>query len=248
MPARHYPNPPITEAILDLRVPPTSGIAVADLINMRAGDEAAYPTAEPIVTVMGQMVMGPVPTTSAVQQQTGFVFRRQDGRYVYQARVDGFTISQLPRYSKWKDFRAEAARYWERYQEIARPLGVARAGLRYVNRIDVPTEQSQDRLDVDEYLLTAPKIAQNLPQLMQGFFMQIVLPFPGTEHRATITETIIPPARPGIASLILDIDTFQEFSTPATLDQAWKCLEELHELKNEIFEACITDKARELFE
>lgn len=247
MTVRHYPNPPITEAILDLRVPPASGTAVGDLIKMRTGDEAAYPTAQPLMTVMGQMVTGPVPTTSAVQQQSGFVFRRHDGRYIYQARLDGFTISQLPRYSEWKDFRTEAFRYWERYVEIARPVGVARAGLRYVNRIDIPAAQGQDRIDIDEYLSTAPKIAQELPQGMQGFFMQIVLPFPDTEHRSIITETIIPPTRPGVASLILDIDTFREYSIAASPDQAWKCLEELHDLKNNIFEACITDKARELF-
>lgn len=102
-------------------------------------------------------------------------------------------------------------------------------------------------MEIDEYLLTAPKIAVELPQTMQGFFMQVVLPFPGTECRATITETIIPPSRPGVASLILDIDTFREYSTPASPEQAWECLEELHELKNSVFEACITDKARELF-
>jgi len=245
MAARHYPNAPITEAVLDLRVPPTGGMAVNDLLEMRAGEEAAYPTAQPLMAIMGQFVVGPVPSTSTVQQQTGVVFRRHDGRYIYQARLDGFTISQLPPYSEWKDFRTEASRYWARYQEIAKPTGVSRAGLRYVNRIDIPTEI--ERIEIDEYLLTAPKIAGELPQMMQQFFMQVALPFPGTECRATITETIIPPSRPGVASVVLDIDTFREYSTPAAHDQAWKCLEELHDLKNRVFEACITDKARELF-
>lgn len=245
MSAHHYPNAPITEAVLDLRVPTATGMAVNDLLEMRAGEETVYPTVQPLMAIMGQFVVGPVSTTSTVQQQTGFVFRKQDGRYVYQARLDGFTISQLPRYSEWNDFRTEASRYWARYQEIAKPAGVARAGLRYVNRIDIPTEL--EHLSVEEYLLTAPNIAATLPQTMQGFFMQIVLPFPGTECRATITEAIIPPSRPGVASLILDIDTFREYSTPASHDQAWACLEELHDLKNSVFEACITDKARELF-
>jgi len=246
MPARRYPNPPITEAVLALRVP-TSEMAVGEFLKMSAGAEAVYPTAQPLMMIMGKMVVGPAPMASTTQQQTGFVFRRQDGRYIYQARLDGFTISQLPRYSDWDDFRSEASRYWQRYQEIAQPAGVARAGLRYVNRIDIPVAEGQERFEVDEYLRTAPKIAPDLPQLMQGFFMQIALPWPDTECRAMITETIIPPSRPGVFSLILDIDTFREYQTPATHEQAWQCLDELHSLKNEVFEACITDKARELF-
>jgi uncharacterized protein (TIGR04255 family) len=243
---RHYPNPPITEAVLALRVP-TSEKAVSELLKMSAGEEAAYPTPQPLLMIMGKMTVGPVPAASTTQQQTGFVFRRQDGRYIYQARLDGFTISQLPRYSDWVDFRSEASRYWQRYQDIVQPAGVTRAGLRYVNRIDVPVTVGQERFDVDEYLFTAPKIASSLPQLMQGFFMQIALPWPDTECRAMITETIIPPARPGVFSLILDIDTFREYQTPVTHEQAWECLEELRGLKNKVFEACITDKARELF-
>jgi uncharacterized protein (TIGR04255 family) len=243
---RHYPNPPITEAVLALRVP-TSEIAVSELLKMSAGEEAAYPTAQPLQMIMSKMTVGPTPAASTTQQQTGFVFRRQDGRYIYQARLDGFTISQLPRYSDWADFRTEASLYWQRYQEITQPAGVTRTGLRYVNRIDVPIAEGQEHFEVTEYLLTAPKIAPELPQMMQGFFMQIALPWPDTECRAMITETIIPPARPGFFSLILDIDTFREYPTPATHEQAWQCLEELHSLKNKVFEACITDKARELF-
>lgn len=247
MSVHHYPNPPITEAVLDLRVPPTAETPVTDLLKMRTGDEAAYPTAQPLFAVMGKMVVGPEPSASTTQQQTGFIFRRQDGRYIYQARLDGFTISQLPRYTDWEDFSAEASRYWERYQGLVRPAGVTRAGLRYVNRIDVPVEADQTRFEVDDYLSTGPKIAPALPQTMQGFFMQVALNWPDTECRSMVTETIIPPSRPGVISLILDIDTYREYSTPAAHGQAWQCLEELHDLKNRAFEACITDKARELF-
>ena len=63
-----------------------------------------------------------------------------------------------------------------------------------------------------------------------------------------ITETIIPPSKPGVVSIVLDIDTFREYATPASDEEAWASLDKLRDLKNDVFEACIEDKARELFQ
>lgn len=240
---RHYPNAPITEAVLDLRVMTAPGTNAADLAKVRAGDETAYPTAEPLMSVIGHMMIGPTPTTSTVQQQTGFVFRRQDGRYIHQARLDGFTISQLPPYSEWPDFRTEAQKQWVRYKEIARPIGITRAALRYVNRLDIPAPLER----LSDYLRLRPQIPEELPQTPRGYFMQLALPT-NTEGVVMITETIIPPSKPGVVSIVLDIDTFREYATPASDEEAWASLDKLRDLKNDVFEACIEDKARELFQ
>jgi uncharacterized protein (TIGR04255 family) len=101
--------------------------------------------------------------------------------------------------------------------------------------------------NIEDYLRTYPFIAQELPQMIDGYFMQIGIPFKKIEGRATITETIIPPHKPGFISMVLDIDVSKEYQAPVTEAEAWSLLEGLHELKNEIFEACITYKSRELF-
>ena len=241
---RHYPNAPITEAVLDLRVFPRSDLKVDELAKVVEGDELAYPTAEAMNTVVGSMMVGPAAsTTSTVTTHIGFVFRQKDGRYIHQSRLDGFTISQLPKYSSWTELKAEALKRWTRYRDIAKPQGIRRAALRYVNRIDVP----ESATEMKDYFHTYPEIAASLPQVMDSYFMQLSIPLQQIEGRAVITETIIPPAKPGHVSMILDIDVAKEFPSPVTDQQAWSVLDEIHDLKNEIFEACITDKARELF-
>ncbi|MFN5625028.1 MAG: TIGR04255 family protein, partial [Planctomyces sp.] len=52
----------------------------------------------------------------------------------------------------------------------------------------------------------------------------------------------------GCTSVVLDIDLFQDHALPNDEAELWKCFEALHDRKNEIFEACITDAARELFD
>jgi hypothetical protein len=56
---RHYPNAPITEAVLDLRIFPRSDLKVDELAKVVEGDELAYPTAEAMNTVVGSMMVGP---------------------------------------------------------------------------------------------------------------------------------------------------------------------------------------------
>lgn len=72
---RHYPNAPITEAVLDLRIFPRSDLKVGELAKVVEGDELAYPTAEPMNAVVGSMMVGAAAsTTSTVTTHIGFVF------------------------------------------------------------------------------------------------------------------------------------------------------------------------------
>ena len=60
-----------------------------------------------------------------------------------------------------------------------------------------------------------------------------------------ITETSVQPAAPNVISTILDIDVFVQRDM---LDEsgAWEIIDRLRERKNEVFEACITDRVRDL--
>jgi uncharacterized protein (TIGR04255 family) len=78
--------------------------------------------------------------------------------------------------------------------------------------------------------------------------MQIVIPLDDLNSIALINETIIDPAVPGVVSVVLDIDIFCTDDIPDTEEDIWTFFELLRERKNNVFEACITDKARELFQ
>jgi uncharacterized protein (TIGR04255 family) len=90
---RHYRKPPVTEAIVDLRVELPPEISLTELKKAHVGEEAAYPIAEQRHVAFGQMQIGPQVSATAGRHQIGYLFRSRDGNQIYQARLDGFAIT-----------------------------------------------------------------------------------------------------------------------------------------------------------
>jgi len=174
----HYPNAPITEAIIDLRVQPREGLTIEALRQVGEGEREKYPTDGPIVEAVGTMEVKPGVSASASAQQRplGFKFVSEDEKCVWQSRGNGFTFSRLAPYESWEPFSAEARRLWNVYRGAVNPKKVVRLAVRYVNRLDVPGSS----VDLDEYFQTAPRISDGLPDNLSGFFMQLRITNPGS--------------------------------------------------------------------
>lgn len=245
---RGYTKAPITEAVIDVRVELPATTAIVDLMNSHSGEELAYPVVEQISSMMGQMTFNPqetpAPQMSASAQPMGYMFRGTDGKQAYQARIDGFTLSRFAPYLGWDNFCAEAQRLWNIYRIVAQPSKIVRVAVRYINRIDIPLPID----DFGDYFKTVPQVASDLPQGLSGYFMQLTIPINEIKSIAIINEAIIQPARPEVVSIVLDIDVFRVFDLPVDEPEIWAIFEDLHTAKNNAFEACITDKARELFQ
>lgn len=77
--------------------------------------------------------------------------------------------------------------------------------------------------------------------------MQLRIPDAQISGQTVINQTIVPPAREGVVSIVLDIDVFCDQDVSDDEDAIWRFLERLRVRKNEIFESCITDSSRKLF-
>jgi uncharacterized protein (TIGR04255 family) len=242
--ARRYAKAPITEAIIDLRVKQAPGVTVRDLLRCHANEEKNYPGRRELNLNVGHFEVGPRVTASATAQHLGFIFTSEDEKQVYQARLDGFAMSRLAPYESWEPFRDEARRLWNVYRQAMKPARVERIAVRYINRLDIPGP----RVELKDYLRTSPEIAPGLPQSLDGFFMQLQLPVEDIHGRLLVNETIIESAKPGIVAVVLDIDLFRTEDLPQEEAGIWQLFEAFRQRKDEFFEACITDKARELFD
>ena len=240
---RHYPNAPITEAIIDIRVRRRESVNLHELNTLHELIRDQYPGRANRNLAQGRIGVCTQVSASASQQQIGFLFKTSDEKQVFQASIDGFTMSRLAPYESWEPFRDEARRLWELYRRVGKPEEITRLAVRYVNRIDIPLPFD----DLNQYLRTFPEVSPDLPQALSGLFMQLTIPQPDIECVTLLNEALIEPAKPDIASIILDIDLFRQDNVPQDDVELWKTFEVLRERKNEVFEACITDKARELF-
>ena len=245
-PTKSYPNAPITEAIIDLRVKSRVDLEAIELEGVRQGKEAQYPHSTPIFHAEGTITISgdAPPTTSAQQHLWGYKFTSVNQKAIWQSRRDGFTYSQLAPYDRWEPFRDDSRRLWTLFREHTQPVTIERLAVRYINRIDIPFSS----VDLKEFFRTSPEISPDLPQEVSSYFMQLCLPQSDLHGQVLINQTIIPPPSDNVVSVVLDIDLYSDRDVPDSEESIWEFFEKLHVRKNQVFEACITDKTRRLFE
>lgn len=244
-----FPNAPITEALLDIRVKLPAQTDLAKLATFHDAIKQKYSSKQERLAWRGHIEIKSTPVAqvsqSAVGGPDGYSFTSVDGRQVVQARLDGFTFSRLKPYDKWEALRDEARELWQHYIRIASPEAVTRVALRYINRIEIPLPIR----DFKDYILTTPEIAPDLPQGLGSFFMRLVIPDPKAQAVAIVTETVEPSDESrNRLPLIFDIDVFRMAAFNVQDNAMWEAFEYLHDLKNDIFFKSITPKAKELFQ
>ncbi len=242
----HFPNPPIREALLDIRAALPETAKIDDLAVFEECVADSYPTKR--VKTQGSATMrigesGQMEIHRQNAEPLGYLFTSRDGCQIVQARLDGFTLSRLPVYQSWDDLRAEAYRLWTEYTKIATPSTVSRVALRYINVIEIPMPFG----DFREYVLTTPEIAPDLPQVLGSFFVRLEIPDPAGRGLAIIIETQGKPETAERFPFVFDIDAIKEQEFDPYGESLWTALDELHNFKNEIFHRSMTKKAKDLF-
>ena len=243
----HLSNAPITEALLDIQVRLPSDTKVEGLAIIHDSIRERYPTPRTRMNWKGgiQIKEGEQPqVVSPEGGPTGYLFYSADNRRVVQVRLDGFTFNQHRPYLNWATFRDEAREHWNRYRDLAKPEMVTRIALRFINRLDIPEPMG----DFKNYILTAPDLAPGLPQGLANFFMRLAIPHPTEGYTALVTMTEDAPTKAGVASLILDVDVFQEMAVAPSNEAIWGVFEQLRDYKNEVFFKSLTPKAIALFQ
>lgn len=237
-----YSKAPITEAILDIQVEAAEGLTANSLASCQDSVRDDYPTKRELKAAYAHIEVGRQLSTSTTSEELGFAFVSKDEKQLFQVRKNGFTANRLAPYSLWEKFSQEARKLWIIYRDAAKPRRITRVALRYINRIDIPDSPAE----LKDYFRTSPEVASELPQSMSGFFMQLVLPLEDVRASVNIVQTIVEPPRPGVVSVVLDLDFFRTAELPESDEDLWKLFEELRSKKNFVFEACITEKTKEL--
>lgn len=239
----HYSHSPLTEAIIDIQVDLPDSATLDVLASIQKGQQENYPIRQNRMLFQGQFSTEPS-QLSATGSQThiGYSYISKDKRQVAQARLDGFTFSRLAPYESWSSFQQEARQWWEIYKSVAQPIAIKRVAVRYINRLDLPLPVNNLR----DYLRTVPEISSELPQNINDYFMQLQIPQEELRAMLIINQALLPPNQKNIVSVLLDIDLGRSVDLPENEIDLWPLFEELRHYKNKVFEACITERTREL--
>jgi uncharacterized protein (TIGR04255 family) len=239
---KHYSRAPITEALIDIQAQLPQEIKLDILTQVYSSIQTEYPKREEVLMVQGQMIVGESVGATASQSQIGYVVFSNDQKQILQMRLDGFSFSRLAPYDCWESFRDEAKRLWNIYQSLTHPEAIVRLAVRYINRLDIHLPFG----DLKDYLRTYPEVSLDLPQELSGYFMQLQIPQEDLAATLVLNQAIVPPPTPDCVSVLLDLDLFRERDIPNEEIGLWDILEQMHERKNRAFEACITERTREL--
>lgn len=239
-----YARPPITEAVFELRV--GTKINKKTLKKVVRSLEGSYPHVTPMETVIitidttgGDEIVG--------REIDGYRLTTDDQIDVVLVRPNGISVARLAPYPGWPVLRNRAKEVWKKWSDNVPRYPVVRLGIRYINRIDIPIKD-RTIIHLEDYLHFHPETPHIGLGPMQSYVMKITTPTDHDKWSAIMTSALVSPS-PLIdhTSFLLDIDVLRQKDIPQKDSTLWKAIDEARAVKNQLFEACITDKSRRLF-
>jgi uncharacterized protein (TIGR04255 family) len=243
--SKHYPAPPIFDAVIELRFKtPLADTGIAAIVRaLKPNYEKHEETGEVDVVVRFQNERI---EPSVTDPRPVHIFSNTDQNDFCRLERGKLHWSRLPPYDCWETLQERMQRD---LQKIPKKIGfrpLERIGVRFQNRIDVPLSKG-DVTYYEKYLSVHIK----LPPLLDphdSYMWTVVRDFDEKKLGARVSSGIVQAVLPGTMAVTLDIDVFAIDNLPSTIDDLVSRLGEMRALKNEIFEACITDKARASFQ
>jgi uncharacterized protein (TIGR04255 family) len=237
---------PIIEAVIDFRAKLPGNFDTSQLRAAALKIRDEYPTTEERNSFQAMVQLDPRKPTVSTQPPKffGLFLKAPDQKQIAQFRVDGFAFSRLQPYTRWQEVVKEASRLWQVYTADCSPIAVTRIAVRYINRMEIPYGQ----FELSDYLTAPPAVPPDLafPSVMTGYSHRILITNQERGLNATIIQASEPVNELDKSILILDIDAYKsgEFNIDGSL---FSILEELRNMKNDIFFKSITEKTVELF-
>jgi uncharacterized protein (TIGR04255 family) len=240
---RKYKNPPIVEAVCEYLLTQDTpwDLTIPGLFYERVKDDFSQReqrlVQEPELTREPQGLQYQIRTTERI------LFFAPDRKMLIQLGPRLLVINALKPYPGWEGFKPRIRKAWEALQQVVEVRGLERIGLRYINQIELPTQE----VNLEEYFEFYPFVGKRLPQQMVSFISGAEFPYVEDRDRCRVQLTPAAPKESKIAA-ILDIDYFLARPRAIEMSKVLDWIEEAHSRVEEIFEGCITDKLRGIFE
>jgi uncharacterized protein (TIGR04255 family) len=241
-----YKQPPITEAVIELRF--ATPIEASDIAKVSAKFKSLYPQQQPITDVRVHLNLpsGQQPITTARPIEThGSRLSTPDQTQIVLIWPAMFVFSQLAPYPGWDAFFERFHRDWTLWKRAMSYRKITRIGVRYINRIDVPAGDVPI-IQHEDYLNIYPHVPAEF-QALTAYSVVTQLPIPDIECMLTLSSLSAPSPLLGHAAFIIDQDIAKEGDPPQNDDAIYTLLSQIRSKKNQVFEACVKPRARELF-
>lgn len=247
MKKRIYRKSPIFEAVCEFRFLPGKEWdgALPGLIYEEL--KGQFPGREQGLRLTGQVESGPGGIQQKIVQIDTVRFISKNKRNAVQLSPHQLLISRYQPYTQWEDLLPLIQTGLKVYRSLAKPKGLQRIGLRYINHIDIKFEG--DKVELEDYFDIYPYLGERLPQIHTSFIVGVEIPYENFRDvlRLQISNAPMVSETEKIMRTILDIDYFCGRAGAIGFRSVSSWLKKAHSRIENNFEGCIKDPLRTQF-
>jgi uncharacterized protein (TIGR04255 family) len=242
---RKYANPPIVEAVCEFRLrqdvkwdPTIPGVLygkVRDSFPIKEGKLVQDVT----ITQKQEGISHQIRTTERAW------FLSDDRKTFAQLGPGVLAVNRLNPYPGWGFFKPRIEMAFRALRDIV-PMGdLERIGLRYINRIEIPSQP----INLQDYFAYGPYFGPSLREKsLAAFLVLCTIPFCEGRDACNVQLATPAPEQAAGSTFVLDMDYFLSRPRSVSEEGAMEWVETAHGNILEIFESCITDRLREIFQ
>ncbi|RLA98417.1 MAG: TIGR04255 family protein [Deltaproteobacteria bacterium] len=242
---RKYRNPPIVEAVCEFRLTPDTpwDLTIPGLFFEKV--KSTFTQREQRVIQEVELSQEPQGLQQQIRTTERILLFTQDKKMLVQLGPRLLVVNALKPYPTWQRFKPLIETAWEGLKSVLEVRGLQRIGLRYINRIELPVPV--EFVGISEYFAFYPFVGPQLPRNMVSFIIGGEFPYKEGRDRCRVQLTPAPDSGDKSA-FMLDIDYFLARSREIEVGKALDWVEEAHSQVEAVFEGCITDVLRKMFE
>ncbi len=245
MTSKKYKKPPIVEAVCEFQFEEDSSwdLVLPGLVYEKIRN--TFPIRRQITRVTVGISGSPEQTDPQFEKVPFMQFLRKDEKALIQVGAHLLSVNILKPYPSWQKFLPLIKRGVDVYRDVVSPKGINRIGLRYINHIEIPGQN----INLEDYLEIRPFVGLNLPQDFGPFVIGIQFPYENARDILNLQLSSLPKSTNSedAASVILSLDYFLARPKEVAFDEVFRWVEVAHMRIEDVFEACLTDKLRQLF-
>lgn len=156
------------------------------------------------------------------------------------ATQNTLTVAQLAPYCGWEKYIRRVKRDLVAFQESAKSWPVSHIETRYINRIDLPEDNT---MSIESYLTLYPNIPDSSKEV-SGYSLQILRELDSIDSVLTMAIYKTNRLLPDQASIMLEIRINRTLSEPLDQKGILLYMNMVRREKNDAFESAITDKLK----
>jgi|WetSurMetagenome_2_1015567.scaffolds.fasta_scaffold00765_8 uncharacterized protein (TIGR04255 family) len=242
---KKYKNSPIVEGVCEFifEKVPTWDITTPGIIYNEV--KTVFPNKEThAVQRVNITTKEPSPKTQIMRFDLAR-FLSDDKKTLMQLGNDTLTISRLKPYTNWSDFKYYIDYAFNKLNQNVELSSIKRIGLRFVNRIEIPNE----KIKLEEYFKFRPSLGDDLQEKeYSSFIVGCIFPMADGRDACKVELNIAVPENKGSSAFMLDLDYSLTKPECLKLNQSLEWVENAHEGIEGLFEGCIKQPLRDLFD